>query len=82
MDVNRTLFQDNCVVGRTSVQAFRVHQDSSEFHRTPFQEFCNTVHNQALSQTVIQDTVASLITDNQEVSQTVVQDTVSSLVTS
>ena len=81
-DVNRTLFQDNCVVGRTSAQAFRVHQDSSEFHRTPFQEFCNTVHNQALSQTVIQDTVASLITDNQEVSQTVVQDTVSSLVTS
>lgn len=35
-----------------------------------------------LFQTVIQDTVASLITDNQEVSQTVVQDTVSSLVTS
>ena len=56
---------------------FCVHQDSSVFHK-----FCNTVHNQALSQTVIHDTVASLITDNQEVSQTVVQDTVSSLVTS
>ena len=52
LDFNRNSFQDNCVVNRTS--ALCDHQDNSDLHSAPFQEFyCTDI--QDFSQTFFPD---------------------------